>query len=105
MSRGLDIIYVCMLFFTDTAHGGIEMSDQDFRERVLESLSRIEAQAKENSTRLGTLERDVGWIKGKLEGSQEASNKVLSVITKVLSVLTLCTAVGAAIIALIALLT
>ena len=26
------------------------MSDQDFRARVLESLSRIEAQAKENST-------------------------------------------------------
>ena len=74
------------------------MSDQDFRERVLESLSRIEAQAKENSTRLGTLERDVGWIKGKLEGKQEGSSKVLSVLP-------LCTAVGAAIIALIALLT
>ena len=48
-----------MLPCTDTAHGGIEMSDQDFRERVLEALSRIEAQAKENSTRLGTLERNV----------------------------------------------
>ena len=64
-----------MLFCTDIAHGGIEMSDQDFRERVLESLSRIEAQAKENNTRLGTLERDVGWIKGKLEGSREGNNK------------------------------
>ena len=74
------------------------MSDQVFRERVIEALSRIETQAKENSTRLGTLERDVGWIKGKLEGSQEGSNKVLSVLT-------VCTAVGAAIIALIALLT
>ncbi len=52
------------------------MSDQDFREKVLESLTRIETQAKENSTRLGALERDVGWVKGKLEGSQEGSNRV-----------------------------
>ena len=74
------------------------MSDQDFGERVLESLSRIEAQAKENSTRLGTVERDVGWIKGKLEGSQEGSSKVLSTLP-------LCTAVGALIMALIALIT
>ncbi len=85
------------------------MSDQDFRERVLESLSRLETQARENNarveqrldsldTRVGTLERDVGWIKGKLEGSQEGSSKVLTVLT-------VCTAVGAAIIALIALLT
>ena len=74
------------------------MSDQDFRERVLESLSWIELQAEENSTRLGTVERGVAWIKGKLEGSQEGSNKVLSVLT-------VCTAVGAAVIALIALLT
>ena len=55
------------------------MSDQDFRERVLESLSRIETQARENSTRLGSLERDVGWIKGKLEGNQEGS-KVLNIL-------------------------
>ena len=74
------------------------MSDQDFRERVLESLSRIETQARENSTRLGSLERDVGWIKGKLEGNQEGSNKILTALT-------VCTAVGAAIIALVALLT
>ena len=86
-----------MLPYTHTLHtGGIEMSDQDFRERALESLSRIEAQARENSTRLGTLERDVGWIKGKLEGKQEGTNKVLSILP-------LCIAVGAAIIALIAL--
>ena len=89
--------------------GDIKMADQDFRERVLETLSRIETQARENNTRLekrldsldtrvGTLERDVGWIKGKLEGKQEGSNKILTVLT-------VCTAVGAAIIALIALLT
>ena len=82
------------------------MADQDFRERVLETLSRIETQARENNTRLekrldsldtrvGTLERDVGWIKGKLEGKQKVGNKILTVLT-------VCTAVGAAIIALIA---
>lgn len=85
------------------------MSDQDFRGRVLEALSRIEAQARESNarvekrldsldTRVGTLERDVGWIKGKLEGKQEGSSKVLSLLP-------LCTAIGAAIIALIALIT
>ena len=85
------------------------MADQDFRERVLETLSRIETQGRENNarlekrldsldTRVGALERDVGWIKGKLEGKQEGSNKILTVLT-------VCTAVGAAIIALIALLT
>ena len=58
------------------------MADQDFRERVLEALSRIETQARENNarlekrldsldTRVGTLERDVGWIKGKLEGKKD----------------------------------
>ena len=84
------------------------MADQDFRERVLEALSRLESQARENNarlekrldsldTRVGTLERDVGWIKGKLEGKQEGSSKVLTVLA-------VCTAVGAAIIALIALL-
>ena len=78
------------------------MADQDFRERVLEALSRLESQARENNarlekrldsldTRVGTLERDVGWIKGKLEGKQEGRSKVLTVLT-------VCTAVGAAII-------
>ena len=74
------------------------MADQDFRERVLESLLRIENKVEFLNTRVGTLERDVGWIKGKLEGSQEGSSKVLTVVT-------VCTAVGAAIIALVALLT
>ncbi len=67
------------------------MADQDFRERVLETLSRIETQTRENNarlekrldsldTRVGTLERDVGWIKRKLEGKQEGSSKVLTVL-------------------------
>lgn len=74
------------------------MADQDFRERVLESLLRIENKVESLNTRVSTLERDVGWIKGKLEGTQEGSGKVLTVVT-------VCTAVGAAIIALVALLT
>lgn len=74
------------------------MADQDFRERVLESLLRIENKVESLNTRVSTLERDVGWIKGKLEGTQEGSGKVLTVVT-------VCTAVGAAVIALIALLT
>ncbi len=74
------------------------MADQDFRERVLESLLRIENKVESLNTRVSTLERDVGWIKGKLEGSQEGSSKILTVVT-------VCTAVGAAIIALVALLT
>ena len=74
------------------------MADQDFRERVLESLLRIENKVESLNTRVSTLERDVGWIKGKLEGTQEGSGKVLTVVT-------VCTAVGAAIIAFIALLT
>ncbi|MDE0423271.1 MAG: hypothetical protein OXI24_14660 [Candidatus Poribacteria bacterium] len=73
------------------------MADQDFRERVLESLLRIENKVESLNTRVSTLERDVGWIKGKLEGTQEGSGKILTVVT-------VCTAVGAAIIALIALL-
>ena len=66
------------------------MADQDFWERVLKTLSRIETQARENNarlekrldsldTRVGTLERDVGWIKRKLEGKQEGTSKVLTV--------------------------
>lgn len=74
------------------------MADQDFRERVLESLLRIENKVESLNTRVSTLERDVGWIKGKLEGTQEGSGKILTVVT-------VCTAVSAAIIALIALLT
>ena len=78
------------------------MADQDFRERVLESLLRIENKVEKGldslNTRVSTLERDVGWIKGKLEGKQEGSSKVLTVVT-------VCAAVGAAVIALVALLT
>ena len=55
-------------------------------------LETIETQAKENSdrlekrldtieTRVGGVERDVGWVKGKLEGKQESSSRILVVDT------------------------
>ena len=62
------------------------MSDQEFRERILSALNDLKDQIKttENRTekrfdsienrldsidqRTGSLERDVAWIKGKLEG-------------------------------------
>lgn len=53
--------YAILYIHLHTLHTkGIEMSDQDFRERGLESLSRIETQTRDNSTRLGVLESDVG---------------------------------------------
>lgn len=94
------------------------MADQDFQNRIFEALSGIESrlekrleaielQAKENNdrlekrldtidTRLGTVEHDVGWIKGKLEGKQEINAKILPICSA-------SAATAALIIALIAL--
>ena len=47
-------------------------------------------------TRLGSVENDVSWIKGKIEGTQEGRAGVWQIVTT-------ATAVGAVIIALIAL--
>ena len=54
------------------------MSDQDFRERVLSALGRLEQKSERMEekfdkrcesieTRLGLLEQSVSWIRGKLE--------------------------------------
>ena len=54
------------------------MSDQDFRERVLSALERLERKSERMEekfdkrfesieTRLGLLEQGVSWIRGKLE--------------------------------------
>lgn len=101
------------------------MTDQEFRNMLLDTLTdikeqgkerydrlekrldAIESQVKENSDRLekrldviesrvGGLERDVGWIKGKLEGKQEGSGRMLTVFTT-------GAAIAAVVIALIAL--
>ncbi len=58
------------------------MSDQDFRERVLSTLERLEQKSERLEekfdkrfesieTRLGLLEQSVSWIRGKLEGNLE----------------------------------
>ena len=76
-------------------------------DRLEKRLDAIESQAKENNDRLekrldviearvGGLERDVGWIKGKLEGKQEGSGRILTVFTT-------GAAIAAVVIALIAL--
>ena len=70
------------------------MSDQDFRERVLSALERLEQKTdridqkfeqqyerleqkfdqkfESLETRMGLLEQGVGWIRGKMEGKLEA---------------------------------
>ena len=86
---------------------GIESRQEKDNDRLEKRLDTIESQAKENNdrlekrldtidTRLGTVERDVGWIKGKLEGKQEGSGRMLTVFTT-------GAAIAAVIIALIAL--
>ena len=101
------------------------MTDQGFQNRIFEALSGIESRLEKRldiieaqrkadnerlekrldsldtrldslNSRLGTVAHDVGWIKGKLEGKQEGSGKMLTVFTT-------GAAIAAVIIALIAL--
>lgn len=69
------------------------MSDQEFRERILSALDDLKDQIKTTESRtekrfdsmenrldsidqrVGSLERDVRWIKGKLEGRQEIGTR------------------------------
>ena len=81
------------------------MTDQDFQNRIFEALSGIESRLEKRldtietqrkgdndrlekrldsldtrldslNSRLGTVEHDVGWIKGKLEGKQKSSSEM-----------------------------
>ena len=101
------------------------MTDQEFRDMLFTALAEIKEQGKERYERLekhfdiieaqrkadnerlekhldsldtsvGTMVHDVRWIKGKLEGKQEGSGKMLTVFTT-------GAAIAAVIIALIAL--
>ena len=83
------------------------MTDHEFRDMLLATLTDIKEQGKERydrlekrleaiDTRVGGVERDVGWIKGKLEGKQESSSRILVVFST-------GAAIAAVIIALIAL--
>ena len=85
----------------------IETQAKESDDRLEKRLETIETQAKENSdrlekrletieTRVGGVERDVGWIKGKLEGKQESSSRILVVFST-------GAAIAAVVIALIAL--
>ncbi len=84
------------------------MSDQDFRERVLSALERLEQKSERLEqkfeqkfdaveTRLGSLEQSVSWIRGKIEGKVEAGATLWSRVA-------VGTAIVSAIIALFALL-
>ena len=65
------------------AKGAKTMSDQEFKERVLSAIEdlkrtteRIEGRLTGVENRFVSVEKDVAWIKGKLEGRQESlSNK------------------------------
>lgn len=52
------------------------MSDQEFKERVLSTIEEVKRTTEHIDNRLTSVEKDVAWIKGKLEGTPEAlSNK------------------------------
>ena len=85
----------------------IEVQREKDNERLEKRLEAIEVQRKKDNERLekrldsmethvAQLRQDVGWIKGKLEGKQEGSGKILTVFTT-------GAAIAAVIIALIAL--
>ena len=73
------------------------MTTEELYEFMKQSFDNIQHQFEDVNKRLGSLETDVVWIKGKLEGTQEGKSSVWQIVTT-------ATAVGAVIIALIALL-
>ena len=73
------------------------MTIEELSKLTKEGFEQIQRQFEEVNRQLGALETDVAWIKGKLEGTQEGKASVWEIIT-------IATAVGAVIIALIALL-
>ncbi len=87
--------------------GSMEAQRKEDNERLEKRLGSMEAQRKEDNERLekrlefmethtSQLRQDVGWIKGKLEGKQESSSRILVVFST-------GAAIAAVIIALIAL--
>lgn len=63
------------------------MTDQEFRDMVLTTLADIKEQGKERydrlekrldaiDTRVSAVERDVGWVKEKLESKQESRSEM-----------------------------
>ena len=50
------------------------MDNQEFQKLVLNWMERVDARIDRVNTRLGSLEQDVSWIKGKMEGRSESSS-------------------------------
>ena len=50
------------------------MDTQEFRKLVLSWMERVDARLERVNDRLGSLEQDVGWIKGKMEGRSELAS-------------------------------
>ena len=74
------------------------MTIDELSKLMKEGFEQIQRQFEDVNKRLDHLETDVAWIKGKLEGTQEGNQ------ASVWQIITTATAVGAVIIALIALL-
>lgn len=49
------------------------MDNQEFQNLVLKWMERVDDRIERVENRLGSLEQDVGWIKGKMEGRSESS--------------------------------
>ena len=50
------------------------MDNQEFQKLVLNWMERVDVRIERVDTRLGSLEQDVSWIKGKMEGRSESSS-------------------------------
>ncbi len=50
------------------------MDNQEFQKLVLNWMERVDDRIKRVDDRLGSLEQDVSWIKGKMEGRSESSS-------------------------------
>ncbi|MDE0084271.1 MAG: hypothetical protein OXU23_01060 [Candidatus Poribacteria bacterium] len=50
------------------------MDNQEFQKLVLNWMERVDARIGRVETRLGSLEQDVSWIKGKMESRSESSS-------------------------------
>ena len=50
------------------------MDNQEFQNLVLNWMERVDDRLERVNDRLGSLEQDVSWIKGKMEGRSESSS-------------------------------
>ena len=50
------------------------MDNQEFQNLVLNWMERVDERLARVNDRLGSLEQDVSWIKGKMEGRSESSS-------------------------------